>query len=73
MDGAGHWRDNMVIERLWRSLKVEAVYLHDLADGLMAHEVIGAWMSSYNEARPHSALGGCPDLRRAAPPLARAA
>ena len=58
MDGMGRWRDNVVIERLWRSLKCEAVYLHDLSDGLAAHKVIGAWMRFYNEERPHSALGG---------------
>ena len=59
MDGVGRCRDNMVIERLWRSLKVEAVHLHDLADGgLDAHQVISAWLAFHNDARPHSALGG---------------
>ena len=42
MNGVGRWRDNVVIKRFWRSLKVEAVHLHDLADGLDAHQVISA-------------------------------
>ena len=50
--------DNVFIERLWRSLKYEAVYLHELADGRAARRVIGQWMAFYNEQRPHSALGG---------------
>ena len=58
MDGKGRWVDNVRIERLWRSLKCEAVYLHDLADGLEAHRVIAEWMRFYNEVRPHSSLDG---------------
>ena len=50
--------DNVFIERLWRSLKYEAVYLHELSDGRAARRVIGQWMAFYNEQRPHSALGG---------------
>ena len=50
--------DNVFIERLWRSLKYEAVYLHDLADGFEAERVIRRWMEFYNEPRPHSSLGG---------------
>ena len=50
--------DNIFIERLWRSLKYEAVYLHDLADGFQARRVIGEWIDFYNAERPHSALGG---------------
>ena len=46
------------IERLWRSLKYEAVYLHELADGFAAQRVIDDWMEYYNEVRPHSALAG---------------
>ena len=48
--------DNVFIERLWRSLKYEAVYLHELEDGFAAERVIGAWISFYNTERPHSAL-----------------
>ena len=58
MDGRGRWLDNVFIERLWRSLKYEAVYLRDLEDGFEAQRVIDAWMAFYNETRPHSALGG---------------
>ncbi len=58
MDGRGRCMDNIFIERLWRSLKYEAVYLHELADGFAAERVIGEWIDFYNTARPHSALGG---------------
>ena len=58
MDGRGRYLDNIFIERLWRSLKYEAVYLHELVDGRDAQRVIGSWIGFYNQARPHSALGG---------------
>ena len=58
MDGRGRFRDNILIERLWRSLKYEVVYLHELRDGLDAEGVVGSWIDFYNEVRPHSALGG---------------
>ncbi len=58
MDGRGRCMDNIFIERLWRSLKYEAVYLHELTDGFVAERVIGEWIGFYNTARPHSALGG---------------
>ena len=58
MDGRGRCMDNIFIERLWRSLKYEAVYLHDLADGFQARRLIGEWIDFYNAERPHSALGG---------------
>jgi len=58
MDGRGRCLDNVFIELLWRSLKYEAVYLHDLADGFEAERVINAWMVFYNTERPHSALAG---------------
>ena len=58
MDGRGRCMDNIFIERLWRSLKYEAVYLHDLTDGFVAERVIGEWIGFYNTARPHSALDG---------------
>jgi putative transposase len=47
----------LLIERLWRSLKYEAVYLQDIADGFAAQRVIDEWMHFYNRERPHSALG----------------
>ena len=50
--------DNIFIERLWRSLKYEAVYLHELSDGFAAQRVISSWVAFYNSERPHSALAG---------------
>jgi putative transposase len=58
MDGRGRCMDNIFIERLWRSLKYEAVYLHELTDGFKAERVIGEWIDFYNTVRPHSALAG---------------
>ena len=58
MDGRGRCMDNIFIERLWRSLKYEAVYLYELSDGLRAQKVISRWVAFYNSRRPHSALGG---------------
>jgi putative transposase len=58
MDGRGRYMDNIFIERLWRSLKYESVYLHELTDGFKAERVIGEWIDFYNSERPHSALDG---------------
>ena len=58
MDGRGRCMDNIFIDRLWRSLKYEAVYLHDIVDGFTARRVIAVWIGFYNIQRPHSALGG---------------
>ena len=58
MDGRGRCMDNIFIERLWRLLKYEAAYLHDIADGFTARRVIGEWIDFYNTERPHPALGG---------------
>lgn len=58
MDGRGRCMDNIFIERLWRSLKYEAVHLHELSDGFHAERVITDWIDFYNTERPHSALGG---------------
>ncbi len=58
MDGRGRCMDNIFIKRLWRSLKYEAVYLHELTDGFAAQRVIALWMAFYNTQRPHSALAG---------------
>ena len=49
--------DNAFIERLWRSLKCEAVYLREIADGFVARCVIGEWIGFYNAERPYVALG----------------
>ncbi len=56
MDGQGRWMDNVFIERLWRSLKYECVYLSEFATGSQARIGIGWWMDFYNRRRPHSAL-----------------
>ena len=58
LDGRGRWMDNVFIERLWRSLKYEAVYLQEMPDGFAARAVIGDWLAFYNRTRPHSALAG---------------
>jgi putative transposase len=57
MDGRGRWMDNVFVERLWRSLKHEDVYLKGYADGREAKAGIGAWFAFYNGVRPHQALG----------------
>ena len=58
MDGRGRCMDNIFIERLWRSLKYEAVYLYEIADGSAARRVIDEWIVFYNTERPHSVLDG---------------
>ncbi len=58
MDGRGRWMDNVMIERLWRSLKYECVYLNAFETGSEARTGIGRWIAFYNTQRPHSALGG---------------
>lgn len=57
MDGRGRWIDNRMIERLWRSLKYECVYLNAFETGSEAREGIGDWITYYNERRPHSSHG----------------
>jgi putative transposase len=56
MDGRGRWMDNVFIERLWRSLKYEDVYLKGYTDGREAAGGVAAWIAFYNERRPHQAL-----------------
>jgi putative transposase len=56
MDGKGRWMDNVFVERLWRSLKYEDLYLKAYADGVEARAGIGEWITFYNELRPHQAL-----------------
>jgi len=58
MDGRGRYLDNIFIERLWRSLKYEAIYLTEMTDGFKARRVITDWMEFYNTIRPHSSLDG---------------
>ena len=56
MDSKGRWMDNIMIERLWRSLKYESVYLYAFETGSEAKAGIGKWITFYNEQRPHSSL-----------------
>ena len=61
LDGRkGRCIDNDFIERLWRSLKYECVYLHAWETGSQAKAGIGNWITFYNNHRPHSSLGGTP-------------
>lgn len=57
MDGKGRWLDNVFVERLWRSVKYEEVYLHAYDDGHEARDGIGRYFKFYNSQRPHQALG----------------
>ena len=58
MDGKGRWMDNVFIERLWRSLKYECVYLNAFENGAQARKEISAWLMHYNQNRPHSTFNG---------------
>jgi putative transposase len=57
MDGRGSYTDNLFIERLWRTVKYEEVYLKAYRDGSEARVGIGAYFNFYNAQRPHQALG----------------
>nr|WP_188063062.1 IS3 family transposase [Sphingobium sp. KCTC 72723] len=56
MDGRGAWRDNVIVERLWRSVKYEEVYLHAYGAVSEARGSIGRYLNFYNSRRPHSSL-----------------
>jgi len=58
MDGKGRWMDNVFIERLWRSLKYEALYLHNPETANEAKSIIKQWINFYNTERPHSTFDG---------------
>jgi putative transposase len=58
MDGRGNWMDNVFIERLWRSIKYECVYLHAFETGSELRQGLSRWIGFYNAHRPHSALAG---------------
>ncbi|MDF2466264.1 MAG: Integrase, catalytic region [Ramlibacter sp.] len=76
MDGRGAWRDNVFVERLWRSVKYERVYLKAYDSVSAARADIAQYMDWYNTRRPHSGvsrftpdqtyLAGLPQLKRAA-------
>jgi putative transposase len=58
MDGRGRWMDNVFIERLWRSLKYECIYLHAFETGSALRAGLTEWIGYYNARRPHSTLAG---------------
>jgi putative transposase len=74
MDGRGSWRDNVFVERLWRSLKYEEVYLRAYETVAEARRLIGRYLDFFNTKRPHSSLGArTPDQAYFARPPALAA
>jgi putative transposase len=74
MDGKGAWRDNVFVERFWRSLKYEEVYLHAYESVSEARRSIGKYVTFYNSLRPHSSLGGrTPDAAYLSSPAVEAA
>ena len=58
MDGKGRWRDNVFVERVWKSIKYEEVYLHAYETVQEARTSIGKYLEFYNSVRPHSSLDG---------------
>jgi len=58
MDGKGRWRDNVFVERVWKSIKYEEVYLHAYETVHEARNSIGKYLEFYNSIRPHSSLDG---------------
>jgi putative transposase len=75
MDGRGAWRDNVFVERFWRSVKYEEVYLRAYESASEAKTSLGRYIAFYNQERPHSSLDGLsPDaVYFASEPLAQAA
>ena len=70
MDGRGRWMDNVFIERLWRSLKYEEIYLREHATVRALEKGVNCWIEHYNTWRPHAALGNQTpqQIYRPAPP-----
>lgn len=58
MDGTGCWRDHVFVERLWRSIKYEEVYLHAYETVNAAQQGLERYVTFYNQSRPHRALDG---------------
>jgi putative transposase len=56
MDGRGRALDNVFVERLWRTVKYEEVYLHDYATGAECHAGLASYLRFYCEERPHQSL-----------------
>jgi len=57
MDGKGCYKDNIFVERLWRSVKYECLYIQAFEDGRAVREALRAYFDWYNAARPHQGLG----------------
>jgi putative transposase len=63
MDGKGRWIDNVFVERIWKSVKYEHVYLHAYESVAEARQQLATYFTFYNTRRPHSSLGGrTPDM-----------
>ena len=58
MDGKGRWRDNVMIERLWRSVKYECLYLQEFDSIQALRKSLKKWLSFYNHQRPHATFDG---------------
>ncbi len=56
MDGKGRWVDNVFVERLWKSVKYEHVYLHAYETVAEARAKLGGYLEFFNSRRPHSSL-----------------
>ena len=69
MDGKGAWRDNVFVERLWRSVKYEEVYLRAYDSVGDARALLGHYLDFYNSRRPHSSLDGMTPDQAYFPPL----
>jgi putative transposase len=57
MDGRGRVFDNIFVERLWRTIKYELIYLHEFTTGLELHGALSLYFDFYNHSRPHQSLG----------------
>jgi putative transposase len=57
MDGRGRWMDNVMMERLWRTVKYEYVYLHSHTDGMQLWKGLNDYFHAHNHENPHSSLG----------------
>ena len=59
MDGKGRWVDNVFIERLWRSVKYEDVYLKEYCTVSVLKQGLAEYFRFYNDERPHQSFGSC--------------
>lgn len=73
MDGKGRWMDNVFIERFWRSLKYECVYINEFDSGSALKKGLRKWIDYYNQVRPHASLNGATPEETYQQPLSAAA